>query len=60
MRIIPQASQPLNSAIPCYQVDKVDFITLLNNQMTLFNYELEYYKVLPNYLKNIAQLEAVA
>ena len=38
--IIPQAQQSLNSALTGYQVDKVDFITLLNNQMTLFNYEL--------------------
>jgi len=58
--IIPQASQSLNSAMSAYQVDKVDFITLLNNQMTLFNYELEYYKVFTNYAKSIAQLNAAA
>ena len=56
--IIPQASQSLNSAMSGYQVDKVDFITLLNNQMTLFNYELEFFKALTNYAKNIAQLDA--
>jgi outer membrane protein, heavy metal efflux system len=58
--IIPQASQSLNSAMTGYQVDKVDFITLLNNQLTLFNYELEFYNVLTNYAKNIAQLDAAA
>jgi len=57
--IIPQASQSLNSAMSGYQVDKVDFLTLLNNQMTLFNYEIEYYKVLVDHEKNLAELEAV-
>jgi cobalt-zinc-cadmium efflux system outer membrane protein len=56
--IIPQASQSLNSAMSGYQVDKVDFLTLLNNQMTLFNYEIEYYKVLVDHEKNLAELEA--
>ena len=56
--IIPQASQSLNSAMSGYQVDKVDFLTLLNNQMTLFNYELEYYRILADHEKNLANLEA--
>lgn len=56
--IIPQASQSLNSAMSGYQVDKVDFLTLINNQMTLFIYELEYYRVLTELEKTLAQLEA--
>ena len=57
--IIPQASQSLQSAIAGYQVDKVDFLTLLNNQMTLFNYEIEYYRILSNYEKSLADLEFI-
>jgi len=57
--IIPQASQSLQSAISGYQVDKVDFLTLLNNQMTLFNYEIEYYRILSNYEKSLADLEFI-
>ncbi len=57
--IIPQATQSLNSAIAGYQNDKVDFLTLLNNQITLFNYELDYYRILSDYNKNIANLEAL-
>jgi len=57
--IIPQASQSLNSAIAGYQNDKVDFLTMLNNQITLFNYELDYYRILSDYNKNIANLEAL-
>lgn len=57
--IIPQASQSLNSAIAGYQTDKVNFLTLLHNQIVLFNYELEYLKVLSNYYKNLTRLEAL-
>jgi cobalt-zinc-cadmium efflux system outer membrane protein len=56
--IIPQATQSLNSAISGYQTDKVDFLTLLNNQITLFNFELDYYRILNGYVKGIAELEA--
>ncbi len=55
--IIPQATQALNSAISAYQTDRVDFLTLLNNQMTLFNYQLDYYQILSDYMKTIADLE---
>jgi cobalt-zinc-cadmium efflux system outer membrane protein len=57
--IIPQASQSLKSAMTGYQTDKIDFLTLLNNQMTLYNYELEYYRVLSDYNKNIVELEFI-
>lgn len=56
--IIPQATQSLNSAISGYQTDKVDFLTLLNNQITLFNFELDYYRILNDYVNGIAELEA--
>ncbi len=56
--IIPQANQSLNSAISGYQTDKVDFLTLLNNRITLFNFELEYYRILSNFMKGIIELEA--
>ena len=57
--IIPQASQSLESAMIGYQTDKVDFLTLINNQITLFNYELDYYRVLSDYNKDLAGLEYV-
>lgn len=57
--IISQASQAVKSALAAYQVDKVDFLTLVTNQMTLFNYELEYYRFLTDYYKNKAELEAL-
>ena len=39
--IIPQAMQSLNSAIAGYQVGSVDFLTLLDSQVTLCNAELQ-------------------
>ena len=57
--IIPQASQSLESAMIGYQTDKVDFLTLINNQITLFNYELDYYRVISDYNKDLASLEYV-
>jgi outer membrane protein, heavy metal efflux system len=57
--IIPQADQTLESATINYRVNKVDFLTLLDSQMTLFNYEREYYDSLADYQMKLAQLEAL-
>ncbi len=57
--IIPQATQALNSSLSAYQVDKVEFLTLVNNQLSLFNFELEYYKALTEYQQDFAELEAL-
>lgn len=55
--IIPQSSLALESAIAGYEVGKVDFLTLLDNLVTLRNYELSYYEQLSNVEKSIAALE---
>ncbi len=57
--IIPQSSLSLESAISGYEVGKVDFLTLLNNLITLLNYELEYYRELVDFEKSLARLEEV-
>jgi len=57
--IIPQAEQSLESATIGYRVNKVDFLTLLDNRATLFNFEHEYYDSLADYQVKKAQLEAV-
>lgn len=57
--IIPQASQSLQSAIAGYQTDKVDFLTLLTNQINLFNFEQDYHRIISDYYKGIAKLEAL-
>jgi outer membrane protein TolC len=57
--IIPQANLQVSSAMSAYRVGKVDFMTLLDSQMTLYKYELEYYLALKEYEKNLANLEAL-
>ena len=57
--IIPQTSLQINSAISAYRVNKADFMTLLDSQMTLYKYELEYHQALTEYEKNVANLGAV-
>ena len=56
--IIPQSTMSLQSAIAGYKVNKVDFITLVNNQITLYNYEIDYYRFITDYENKLAELEA--
>jgi outer membrane protein TolC len=58
--IIPQASVQIQSSLSAYRVNKADFMTLLDSQMTLFKYELEYHQALTEYERNVANLGAVA
>ena len=57
--MLPQAEQSLASALAGYRVDKVDFLTLLDNQMTLLNFEIAHYRHVIAHEKRIADLEAV-
>jgi outer membrane protein TolC len=56
--IIPQASLQINSAMSAYRVNKADFMTLLDSQMTLYKYELEYHQALTEHEKNVASIGA--
>ena len=42
-----------------YQVGRVPFLTLLDSQATLFNYESEYFRALTEFAKALADLERV-
>jgi outer membrane protein TolC len=57
--IIPQANQTLQSSLAAYQVDKLEFLTVIENQLSLYEYELESYRILSDYHKNIAELDAL-
>jgi len=56
--IIPQTSLQVNSAMSAYRVNKVDFLTLLDSQITLYKYEIEYHQALTEHEKSVANLEA--
>ena len=55
--IIPQSSTALESALSGYEVGNVDFLTLLNNAITLLNYEMQYYQELTKHEQALAALE---
>jgi len=42
--IVPQARQTVASMLAGYQVNKVDFLNLVRSQITLFEYETQYWK----------------
>jgi cobalt-zinc-cadmium efflux system outer membrane protein len=56
--LIPQSKTSLESAMSGYQVNKVDFITLVNNELTLYNYEIDYYRSITSYMNKLSELEA--
>jgi outer membrane protein TolC len=56
--IIPQAEQSLESAVISYRIGKVDFLTLLDGRMALFNAERELYMAKAEYMMQLARLEA--
>ena len=57
--ILPQARASLSSALASYQVGKVEFLTVLDNQSTVFTYETEYYRAIADFAKNVAELERI-
>ena len=56
--LVPQARQALKSAEVGYQVNKVDFLTLLNNEKALFAHRTAYEVARVQYENAIAALEA--
>ncbi len=56
--IIPQAKQTVQSMLSGYQVSEVDFLNLVRSQVTLFNYELQYWKALTEANQALSRLKA--
>ena len=57
--IIPQARHSLESALAAYSVDQIDFLTLIDNQVTLLKWETKHHRELTDYEQNLAALEHV-
>lgn len=57
--IIPQAEESLESSQAGYQNDKVDFLSLLDSELTLFEFRLDYHRFVADYHKAIAEIEAL-
>jgi outer membrane protein, heavy metal efflux system len=58
--IIPQSTLALESSISSYRVGTVDFLSLLNNQQTVLEFEMKRYEVLVDYYKALVMLESLA
>jgi len=56
-KIIPQASLTVESSLASYQVNKTDFLALLNDINTYFSYQMAYYRELSELWSSIARLE---
>lgn len=56
--IIPQASQSVASMLSAYQVNKVDLLNLINAQITLYNYETQYWKAVSSGKQALARIDA--
>ena len=55
--IIPQGRASLESATAGFQVGRNDFLTLLDNQTTLYDYETAYFRSLTGFAQGLAELE---
>jgi len=56
--IVPQARQTVQSMLAGYQVSEVDFLNLVRSQVTLFNYELLYWKSLTEAKQALTRIRA--
>jgi outer membrane protein TolC len=57
-QIIPQASQTVDATLAGYQVGKVDFLSLLRSQTTLYDYDTQYWKAFSAANQALARLIA--
>lgn len=57
--VLPQARASLESAVAGYPVATVDFLTLLDNQATLFRHELDERRLLADFGRGLAALERI-
>ena len=55
--VVPQSSLALESSMSSYEVGKADFLTMLENFLTVLDYEINCYRELSNYQMALARLE---
>jgi outer membrane protein TolC len=57
--ILPQAQASVESALSAYRVGRVDYLTLIQNQMTVNRYAIETVRLRSDYHRAMADLEAL-
>ncbi len=55
--ILPQARLTVESALSAYRVNRVDFLTLLDSQMIVSNYEISLATAMASYNKALAEID---
>jgi outer membrane protein TolC len=55
--VVPQSQQTLEVSRVAYQADRADFLALIDNQRTLLDVQLEYYRALSDSDQALADLE---
>ena len=55
--LIPQSVLSYESSVSGYEVNKVGFLALINNQISLYNYKIEYYRAVADHENSLAELE---
>lgn len=55
--ILPHARATLASATAAYRVGRVDFLALLDSQVTLYRYDLDFQRLLSEFARGLAALE---
>jgi outer membrane protein TolC len=55
--ILPQARLTVESSLSAYRVNRVDFLTLLNSQLTVFNSEILLVTAMASYNKALAEID---
>jgi outer membrane protein TolC len=58
--ILPQAQASVESALSAYRVGRVDYLTLIQNELTVNRYEIETVRLRSEYHRAKAELEALA
>lgn len=57
--VLPQARAAVESALSAYRVGEVDYMTLVQNEMTVNRYEIESVRLTAEYQRAVAQIEAL-
>ena len=57
--VLPQARAAVESALSAYRVGKVDFLTLVQNELTVNRFEIDTVRLSAAYQRAVAELEAL-
>lgn len=55
--LLPQSQENLNSSLSDYQVDRVDFLNVIDAEKMLYDIQLKIYRLKMEYFKELASLE---